>query len=93
MTVHSLLRSLLAAWALVAFVLAGAGVSRAFAQGAGTDAVVSAFQAAAPAGLVDSARTGPTPAVRAASTGRVAALSRSGGIRPHRQKRGARLTT
>ena len=60
MTVHSLLRSLLAAWALVAFVLAGAGVSRAFAQGAGTDAVVSAFQAAAPAGLVDSARTGPT---------------------------------
>ena len=32
-------------------------------------------------------------AVRGASTGRVAARSRSGGIRPPRQKRGARLTT
>ena len=63
MTVHSLIRSRLAAWALVALALSGAGAQRALAQAAGTAAagaaVTGATGAIAPAADAP-ARTGPT---------------------------------
>ena len=55
MTVHSLLRSRLAAWALVALALCGAGAQRALAQAAGA----AATGAIAPAAAAP-ASTGPT---------------------------------